>query len=617
MLKSPNKSNPEKTAAIVAPLRPYLIRTDAAGIVLSISENFSELLASRGITATPYSGITDLFSWLAGQSPLDAADLIENGFPDLFELRVADPDGEYATIRWMAVPFGAEHGIASEWQLTGIKIPGKKLASQHTGNTGGTLWLQKEKDHSDLIINSLPGIFYVFDSTGKFLRWNKRLETVSGYSHFEISRMKPTDFFSETEKAYITNRITIAFEQGMSDAQSALKTKTGEEIPHYFNARLISFEGGPALIGMGIDISERIRAEEKTRLSNDRYILATRATNDAIWDWDVKLAAPLWGEGLFTQFGYQPAEAVNVRNFWETRIHPADQDRVTRSMAEFIRSKSVGLWSEEYRFRKACGDYAIVADRGFLVFSDDGMVKRVVGSMQDITEKKKLEQKLFQQELNKQKIVAKAMIDAQENERAEIGKELHDNVNQILSTSKLYLELYKSDHAEGENLLDLCLHNITHAIHEIRNISRALVPSTIVDLGLPDAIQDLLETIRLTGSIHVEFHAMDWYDDLTSKEQKLMLFRIVQEQVNNVMKHAQAKNLIIRLSLNEAAGRINLSMADDGKGFNPEKTKKGLGLSNMMSRTDLFGGKISIVSSVGKGCKISVEIPIHNLSKPY
>jgi len=104
---------------------------------------------------------------------------------------------------------------------------------------------------------------------------------------------------------------------------------------------------------------------------------------------------------------------------------------------------------------------------------------------------------------------------------------------------------------------------------------------------------------------------------VTSKEQKLMLFRIVQEQVNNVMKHAQAKNLVIRLSLNEAANMINLSIADDGKGFDPDNTNKGLGLSNMMSRTDLFGGKISIVSSPGKGCKISVEIPIHNFSKPY
>lgn len=616
MLKSPKKSSPEKTVSIVAPVSPYLVNTDAAGHIISISDNFSELLAAHSIEVHPYTHIAELFSSLTPHCPLQADDITDKGFPDLFELPVSTPAGEVVMIRWMSAPVLLDRTQVIEWQLTGIRLISKNqdsLARSHNG----TWVLQKEKDLSDLIINSLPGIFYLFDSAGKFLRWNKRLETISGYTHQEISRMKPTDFFSDTEKAYITSRIQVAFEQGMSDAESALATRSGQEIPHYFNARLIAYEGVPALIGMGIDITERIRAEEKTRLSNERYILATRATNDAVWDWDVRLSSPLWGEGLYSQFGYQPSEAVKDNKFWETRIHPADQDRVTKSIAEFIRSRSEGVWSEEYRFRKANSEYAIVVDRGFLVFSDDGMVKRVVGSMQDVTEKKKLEQKLLQQELNKQKIVAKAMIDAQENERAEIGKELHDNVNQILSTSKLYLELYKGNHAEGANLLDLCLLNISHAIHEIRNISRALVPSTIVDLGLPDSIQDLLETIRLTGSIHVEFHAMDWYDDVTSKEQKLMLFRIVQEQVNNVMKHAQAKNLVIRLSLNEAANMINLSIADDGKGFDPDNTNKGLGLSNMMSRTDLFGGKISIVSSPGKGCKISVEIPIHNFSKPY
>jgi len=103
---------------------------------------------------------------------------------------------------------------------------------------------------------------------------------------------------------------------------------------------------------------------------------------------------------------------------------------------------------EEYRFKKADGRYALVSDKGFLVFGKEGRLIRMVGSMQDITEKREMEKRLLKQELNKQKIIAQAMVDAQEKERAEIGKELHDNINQILSTTKLYLELAKNDNKE-------------------------------------------------------------------------------------------------------------------------------------------------------------------------
>jgi PAS domain S-box-containing protein len=616
MLSSSKKSNPENKQFIAPPVAPYLIKTDAAGNILSTCKKFDEFLYYRSITNSREINIADIFARLCPVSPLQSEDIAKKGFPELFDLSINGPSTEHTCIRWMATPVFLDHPLIKGWQLTGMEIPSKKNKSM-IRTTEQTRRLQKEKDLSDLIINSMPGIFYLFDGTGKFLRWNKRLELVSGYDYYQISTMTPTDFFSETEKAYITSRINTAFEIGISDAESILMTSTGQEIPHYFTAQLITYEGKPCLIGMGIDISERIRAEEKTKLSNERYMLATRATNDAIWDWDIKQSSPFRGEGFFTQFGYQPSDEIYVKGFWKSHIHPADRDRVIDSMENFIARKGDGLWSEEYRFRKANGEYATVADRGFLVFDEAGMVKRVVGSMQDITEKKKLEQKLIQQELNKQKIVAQAMIEAQENERAEIGKELHDNVNQILSTGKLYLELFKSDHSDPSHLLELCLGNINHAIQEIRNISRALIPSAIVDLGLQDSIQDLIETIKLTRSLHVEFHTRSWTEEKISNHQKLMLFRIIQEQANNVIKHAEARNLVMELSMDHVSNQVILEIADDGKGFDPEKIKKGLGLSNIMSRADMFGGKTTIVSATGKGCQLSVQIPIHNFSKPY
>ena len=361
-------------------------------------------------------------------------------------------------------------------------------------------------------------------------------------------------------------------------------------------------------------IIESKRAEEELSISNERYTLATKATNDAIWDLDIHTGLYFWGEGFYHQFGHKPGPKVRTRKFWEMHIHPEDRMQVLKNMAKFIRRKDKDLWLEEYRFKKSDGKYALVSDRAFLIFGKEGKVIRMVGSMQDITGKREMEKKLLKQELNKQKIVAQAMVDAQEKERAEIGKELHDNINQILSTTKLYLELAKNDHKERLNLISRSAENIHEAIHEIRNISRSLVPASIGDLGLQDSIADLVESVRTTRAIHVEFYPVGKFDERISDKEKLMLFRIIQEQINNVLKHSGARNLIIELILEETENRIELNITDDGKGFNPGKVKdkKGLGLSNIMSRADLFGGKVTIMSSPGRGCKLRVQVPVQN-----
>ncbi len=362
-------------------------------------------------------------------------------------------------------------------------------------------------------------------------------------------------------------------------------------------------------------ILESKRAEEKIKISNERYLLAIKATNDVIWDLELKSQIPFWSEGFYTQFGFKSGKEVNTRGFWEAHLHPEDARRVIDGLTAFIGQKKRGLWLEEYRFRKANGKYVLISNRGFLIFDKNGQPVRMVGSMQDITEKRAMEQKLLQQELNKQKMIVQAVVDAQERERAEIGKELHDNVNQILSTTKLYLELAGSDEAERTNLIARSAKNITQAITEIRNISRSLVPPSIGDLGLLDSIHDLIENIRAIKAIHIEFYPVGDFDSRIGDQQKLMLFRIIQEQVNNVLKHSEARNLIIELVLVEAENRIELFITDDGRGFEPSriKGKKGMGLSNIISRADLFGGKVSIVSAEGEGCKLNVQIPINNL----
>ena len=121
----------------------------------------------------------------------------------------------------------------------------------------------KERDFSEAMLNSLPGALYFYDQTGKFLRWNRNFEVVTGYSAEEIARMNPLDFFKGEEKDYIAQRIQEVFAKGESDAEANFVTKNGELIPYYFTGRRLDIEGSLYLIGMGIDITQRKRAEEE------------------------------------------------------------------------------------------------------------------------------------------------------------------------------------------------------------------------------------------------------------------------------------------------------------------------------------------------------------------
>jgi signal transduction histidine kinase len=237
----------------------------------------------------------------------------------------------------------------------------------------------------------------------------------------------------------------------------------------------------------------------------------------------------------------------------------------------------------------------------------------VVASFADITQAKKdkeeiqRNQKLYS---DATKAVAQAVVDAQEKERAEIGYELHDNVNQILSTARVFLDLARNDEKERLNLIEKSAANISNAVSEIRRISRSLVPASLSDLGLVLSIEDLLDSIKIAKTINVEFYYSGDIEKSITEKGKLMLFRIIQEQVTNVLKHAEATQLVIELIVD--SGSISLSITDNGKGFDCEnvKTKKGVGLHNIANRTELFNGHMNVVTSPGNGCKLNIIIPL-------
>lgn len=356
-------------------------------------------------------------------------------------------------------------------------------------------------------------------------------------------------------------------------------------------------------------IIENKQAAEKLWISNERYLLATKASNEAIWDFDAVEQVSFWGEGFNSLFGYPSMFYTGSSMHWENKIHPDDRDRVLKLIGRYTSGEKKGLYKTEYRFQKADGTYALVVDKGYCLYDENGNVIRMIGSTEDITERKMLEEKLLQQEIHKQQQIAQTVIDVQENERAEIGKELHDNVNQVLTTAKLFVELARNDASMQESMLKRSSETIMKAINEIRKISRSLMPASVGDLGLVSSISDLVENINLSRQLYAEFKYDKNVEKRLKANEKLMFFRIIQEQVNNVLKHAQASNLWIGITTHRKYTRLEIK--DNGQGFDLQQTKKkeGIGMLNIMSRAAIFNAPVEIVTAPGNGCDLIIDLP--------
>jgi PAS domain S-box-containing protein len=242
------------------------------------------------------------------------------------------------------------------------------------------------------------------------------------------------------------------------------------------------------------------------------------------------------------------------------------------------------------------------------ILNDKGEVIHIVTSFADITERKKLEQKLIDEEINKQRLLTQATIDGQEKERKEIGKELHDNIGQQLTTTKLFLDIARKTADETTvEMLNMSITSISDIINEIRSMSRSLVPPTLGDLGLVESVTELCYSLRRTQAFNIRFYHKTFNEQGLQHNQNLMIYRIIQEQLNNIIKHSEARSVILKLS--SEGGFISLNIVDNGKGFDLGKSKKGLGLLNIVNRAELFNGKVEIITAVNKGCKLKVTFP--------
>jgi PAS domain S-box-containing protein len=378
--------------------------------------------------------------------------------------------------------------------------------------------------------------------------------------------------------------------------------RDGRTVHIEVHSELIQYDERPARIMIIKDITDQIEAEVALHRSHERFQLATRATSDAIYDWDVLANDIYWGEGILTLFGHDRNAVPNER--WEELIHPDERERVVQSLDALVADPGSDFWKMEYRFQRADGTWSDVLDRGYVLRDGSGTAYRMIGAMQDITDQKQQERQL----LNRQKLISQATIETQERERAEIGKELHDNVNQVLTTTKLYLDLSMSNKDLRDELIQKSSKNIIYVINEIRQLSRSLMNPSLGDLGLNEAIHDLVENVNLTRKLEVSVDIDETIEEALDENEQLVVFRIIQEALNNALRHSSARK--IEVGLHRSVREIELRVKDDGVGFDPAEVKRGTGLRNIENRVYLANGTLRVQSKPQQGCTLIIYLPL-------
>jgi PAS domain S-box-containing protein len=243
------------------------------------------------------------------------------------------------------------------------------------------------------------------------------------------------------------------------------------------------------------------------------------------------------------------------------------------------------------------------------IFDNEGVLRHFVGIQEDITHQK--DKEALSHSLQQQQLIAKVIREAQEEERRHMGEELHDNINQLLATAKLYLTMSgttlstQSAIAHAKTFLD-------SAIAEIRQLSTRMVNGLVQPPSFGEQLESLLESLRPVVPFDLKLHNSIGDQMKLSEDLRLLLYRIVQEQLNNVIKHAGAKTVTVVLK--STATGIMLQVADDGIGFNPEVHHSGIGFHNMRSRLKPLHGRLVLQTAPGEGCRLLVKIPLQPLT---
>jgi len=476
--------------------------------------------------------------------------------------------------------------------------------------------LQKSEEKYRNLVELTLDLIFMVDRKGLYAYVNPRFEKVTGYSAHDLIG-RPFTYLVAPE--LIPSTIE-RFKKGMLGEymppyESELIHKNCERIPVEFLVTTQYDDQGTATgrLGIGRDITERRKADQALRQLAADLAKAQYLAHIGNWRYDLNSRLSIWSEETFRIFGFEPQPNVPMSIHHKKYIHSDDWLVYEEAIRIALTGKPF-----EVRLRILRPDSSVchVFARGEAEFDQNGRIKGLFGTIQDVTERVLAEQTLKAQS-EQLRILSAKLSEAQEVERKRIARELHDQVGQNLTVIGINLNILRSAIAKEtltahhNSLLDDSMLLVEHTSEFTRSLMADLRPPDMDDYGLLASIQWYSKRFSMRTGIKVIISGIEIHSRPHASIEN-NLFRIVQEALTNVRKHSRAKK--VRIKIDIADQKFRMRITDDGVGFDKRALYttpgQGLGLMNMAERTESMGGHFSIKSKEGKGTEIDVEVPL-------
>jgi PAS domain S-box-containing protein len=461
------------------------------------------------------------------------------------------------------------------------------------------------------VIETLTNGYFIVDQKWTVKYWNKAAEKLLGVAETDIvgknlwqhfSKSIPIEFYAVYNKAFLQD-IPIHFQEYWGEMGAWFDVTTW----YFDDALCVSFKSSTRPYPENSE-----NPQQRLNTLTELYRFVTEITNDSLWEWDLRTNEIFWIDGGHKRtFGYPIENTLVPVSFWQKCIHPDDRSRVLSKLETTITQGNEHIWEDEYQFKKADGNYIHVHDRGHIIYDENNSPTRIIGATQDINKRVLLEKELVSQRIEQQRATTGAILTALENDRASVGKEIHDNLGQVLIVTKMYMQLVKSADENKDLHIDKSLELLTEVINVIRRLSKNLIIPPAHLIGILDNIKILISDIKAVHPIQLDFLPTCIVESELSEQLQVNIFRIIQEQLTNILRHSEATHAKIFLTRKKNA--LVLLIADNGKGHDIIKENKGVGIINIKSRVELSHGHITIRSEPGKGYELRAEFPLHGM----
>jgi PAS domain S-box-containing protein len=465
---------------------------------------------------------------------------------------------------------------------------------------------EHEEQYRNLFENAPLGLG-IGDEYGNIIDLNDAMLRPGGYTQEDIAETKNiSQFFYVPDER---NRIfAMARRQGFIDqAEVRLRRKDGTPYDALLSMRRILFKGKPCWQAMIQDITERKQAEDALRESEAQKSAILDASDDRIRyvDKDMKI---IWGNKTTALVHGMSPEELAGKTCYETFVgrNIPCEGCATAKARETGRVESAEIYQPELKGIKGgtyWNSYCVPLK------NEEGEIEGFIQIGRDITARKLAEERIH--------TLSQELLKAQENRRQRISRYLHDHVAQDLSTLKIGCETLFDDYPDAPSAKKKRVSELSEIIQgtitAVRGLAYDLRPPGLDQLGLIQSVFQYCEDFSENTGLSVDFKAAGMDDLRIDPDIEINLYRLVQESLNNIKKHAEADHVIVRLVA--SFPNIILRIEDDGKGFDVEgrllkaSKEKRMGLGSMEERVSLLNGSLRIQSRLMEGTKIAIEIP--------